>query len=83
MGEKNPKDSAISKEIKKTDTPKASTSGSSSGLSHSSTVFPPLVPMPEEEDPQDAEGMKRPLRQMGFRPPRPFDPKNIGTLRVG
>ena len=29
----------------------------------------------EDEDPQEREGMKRSLRQIGIRPPRPFDPK--------
>ena len=71
MSEQKPKDSEPPKEIKKADTAKASTFGAS----HSSSVSPPLVPMPEEEDPQDAEGMKRSLRKMGIRPPRPFDPK--------
>ena len=38
-------------------------------------MSPHLAPDWEEDDPQDAEGMKRSLRQMGIRPPRPFDPK--------
>ena len=71
MSEQKPKVSDPPKEIKTADTHKASTSGGP----HSSTVSPPLVPMPEEENPQDAEGMKRSLRQMGIRPPCPFDPK--------
>ena len=36
--------------------------------------------MPEEEDPQDAEGMKRSLRQMGIRPHALSTPKRIETL---
>ena len=72
MEDKKPKESAVSKEIKTTDTSKASTSGGS----HSSSISPSLVPMQEEEDPQDTEGMKRSLRNMGIRPLRPFDPKN-------
>ena len=61
--------------------PSKATSGLGQGpsLTYSSTVSPPstnpLALVPEEEDPQDAHGMKRSLRQMGIRPPRPFDPK--------
>ena len=79
MGDEKAKDLALSKEIKKSDTLKASTSGGS----HSSSISPPLVPMPEEEDLQDAEGMKRSLRQMGIRPNALSTLKRIGTLRVG
>ena len=58
MSEQKLKESTPPKELIKTDKSKASTSGGS----NSSSVSPPLVPMPEQEDPQDAEGMKRSLR---------------------
>ena len=83
-GEEKLKDSTGSKETKKSEPPnKASTSSSSTGLTTPSSVSPHLAPDREEDDPQDAEGMKRSLRQMGIRSPRPFDPKKIETLRVG
>ena len=75
--EEKSQDSVGSKETKKSETPTTpSTNGSSSGLIMSSFVSPHLAPDREEDDPQDAEGRKRFLRQMAIRPPRPFDPKN-------
>ena len=77
--EEKDKELASSKDTKKSEPLKASTSSSASGSGLSRTGPPSLgvVPNPEreEDDPQDAEGMKWSLRQMGIRPPRPFDPK--------
>ena len=74
-----------SKDVKKPDTLQASTSSSGSavnlGLSNISGLANPssmslfLAPDREEDDSQDVEGIERSLRQMGIRPPRPFDPK--------
>ena len=43
------------------------------GLSNPRSVVP--VSDRDEDEIQDDEGMKQSLRQMGIRPPRPFDPK--------
>ena len=72
------KESTGSKDSKKPDTSKTSTtslssSSSSMGSSNPRSVVP--VPDRDEDETQDDEGMKRFLRQMGIRPPRPFDPK--------
>ena len=76
MSELKPKESTPFKELIKTNTPKTSTSN----VFHSSSVSTPLVPMPEKEDLQDAEGMKRSLRQMGILPPRPVGTKKGSEL---
>ena len=43
------------------------------GLSNPRSVVP--VTDRDEDETQDDEGIKRSLRQMDIRPPRPFDPK--------
>ena len=73
--EEKSKDTAGSKETKRFETPKALFNSSSLGLTNPSSVLPHLAPDREEDDSQDAEGMKWSLRQMGIRPPRLFDPK--------
>ena len=71
-GEEKLKDYTGCKETKKSEPPnKASTSSSSTGLTNPSSVFPHLATDREKDDPQDTEGMKRSLRQMEIRPPRP------------
>ena len=87
MGEEKPKEIRGLKESKKSEPTKASTSSSSSGsgsaLTNHSSLSPHLAPDREEDDPQDAVRMKRSVRQMEIRPPRPFDPKkdrNFGSL---
>ena len=78
-GAEKDKDLASLKETKKSESLKSSNSSSASwsGLSRTGIFSLGVVPNPDREEngPQDAEGMKRSLRQMGICPPRPFDPK--------
>ena len=74
-GEKKSKDLAGSKETKMPQAlTKASTSSSSSALTNPSSLSSPLASDWENNDPQDAAGMKQFLRQIKIRPPRLFDP---------
>ena len=88
-GEEKAKELTSSKEAKSSDLSTTSTSNSASrsGLGRIGPSSFGLVPKPdrEKDDPQDAESIKRSLRQIGIRPPRPFDHKKIfiQNLRIG